>query len=83
MRNGSQAVRLLLGLTCAWALVPVTGVGLYRNGSGQVLRPMYLAGIPDCGFFLDAELITPLPPSEKTTSPGKKSGRKGAGRTSI
>jgi hypothetical protein len=81
-KKGHKAVLVLLALTCAWALVPVTGAGLYRNGSGQVFFDLwYLLGFLICGFFLMHELITPLPPKEKDeTSPGKKSGRMGFGR---
>ena len=84
-KKGHKAVLVLLALTCAWALVPVSGVGLYRNGSGQVFFDLwYLLGFLIFGFFLMHELITPLPPKEQDeTSPGKKSGREGAGRTSM
>ena len=84
-KTGHKAVLVLLALTCAWALVPVTGVGLYRNGSGQVFFDLwYLLGFLICGFFLMHELITPLPPKEKDeTSPGKRSGREGTGRRPI
>lgn len=79
--KGHKAVLVLLALFCAYALVPVFGAGLYRNGSGQVFFDLwYLVGFMILAFFLMHELITPLPPKEKDeTSPGKRSGREGAG----
>jgi hypothetical protein len=81
-KKGHKAVLVLLALLCAYALVPVLGTGLYRNGSGQVFFDLwYLVGFMVIAFFLMHELITPLPPKEKDeTSPGKKSGRMGFGR---
>ena len=80
--KGHKAVRILLALFCAYALLPVLGTGLYRNGSGQVFfENWYLLGFLVVSFFLMHELITPLPRREKDeTSPGKKSGREGSGR---
>ncbi|MEO8055310.1 MAG: hypothetical protein ABI768_09155 [Acidobacteriota bacterium] len=84
-KKGHIAVLVLLALFCAWALVPVSGAGLYRNGSGQVFFDLwYLLGFMILAFFLMHELITPLPPKAKDeTSPGKKSGRMGFGRRPV
>ena len=78
--KGHKAVRILLALFCAYALVPALGTGLYRNGSGQVFFDLwYLIGFMVIGFFLMHELITPLPPKDETSS-GKRSGREGSGQ---
>jgi hypothetical protein len=78
--KGHKAVHVLLALVGAFALLPVFGAGLYRNGSGQVFFDVwYLIGFMVIGFFLMHELITPLPPKSET-SPGKRSGREGSGR---
>jgi hypothetical protein len=78
--KGHKAVLVLLALFCAYALVPVFGIGLYRNGSGQTFFELwYLVGFMIIAFFLMHELITPLPPKDET-SPGKRSGREGHGR---
>jgi hypothetical protein len=79
--KGHKAVRFLLALFGAFALLPAFGAGLYRNGSGQVFFDLwYLLGFMVIAFFLMHELITPLPPGKKDrTSPGKKSGREGSG----
>ncbi len=78
--KGHKAVLVLLALVGAFALLPVFGAGLYRNGSGQVFFDVwYLIGFMVIGFFLMHELITPLPPKDET-SPGKRPGREGSGR---
>lgn len=78
--KGHKAVLVLLALVGVFALLPVFGAGLYRNGSGQVFFDVwYLIGFMVIGFFLMHELITPLPPKNET-SPGKRSGREGSGR---
>jgi hypothetical protein len=81
-KKGHGALRALLIAFVAYALVPLFGVGRYRNGSGQTFfENWYLLGFLVVSFFLMHELITPLPPKEKDeTSPGKKSGREGSGR---
>ena len=82
-KKGHKAVRILLALFCAYALLPVFGTGLYRNGSGQVFFDLwYLIGFMLIGFFLMHELITPLPPKDET-SRGKRSGREGSGRRPV
>jgi len=83
--KGHKAVRVLLALFCAYALLPVFGTGLYRNGSRQVFfENWYLLGFLVVSFFLMHELITPLPPGKKDeTSPGKRSGREGGGRRAF
>ena len=79
--KGHKAVLVLLALFCAYALVPVFGMGLYRNGSGQVFFDTpYLIGFMVLAFFLMHELITPLPP-KKETGGAATSGRMGSGRT--
>ncbi|HTS03915.1 MAG TPA: hypothetical protein VMN04_15435 [Thermoanaerobaculia bacterium] len=79
-KKGHKAVLVLLGLFLAWALIPVFGVGMYRNGSGQIFFDLwYLIGFMVVAFFLMHELITPLPPKDETAT-GKKSGREGSGR---
>ncbi len=61
--KGHRAVLVLLAAFCLYALVPVFGVGRYRNGSGQVFfENWYLLGFLVVSFFLMHELITPLPP---------------------
>jgi hypothetical protein len=78
--KGHRAVLVLLALFCAYALIPVFGVGMYRNGSGQIFFDLwYLLGFMIVAFFLMHELITPLPPKDETSSV-KKSGREGTGR---
>jgi hypothetical protein len=82
-KKGHKAVLVLLAAFLGFALVPVFGIGLYRNGSGQVFFDLwYLIGFMITGFFLMHELITPLPPKEKTSG-GMKSGREGRGRPSV
>ena len=77
--KGHKAVLVLLALFCAYALVPVAGVGMYRNGSGQIFfETWYLLGFLIVSFFLMHELITPLPPKEDTSG-AAKSGRAGGG----
>lgn len=62
-KKGHKAVLVLLLAFCLYALVPVFGVGRYRNGSGQVFfENWYLLGFLVVSFFLMHELITPLPP---------------------
>ena len=46
-------------------MLPVFGVGFYRNGSGQLFFQLwYLVGFMVIAFFLMHELITPLPPKD-------------------
>jgi hypothetical protein len=79
--TGHKAIRFLLAAFCAFAVIPVFGVGIYRNGSGQVFFDLwYLMGFMVVAFFLMHELITPLPAKKEEPSSGKKSGRMGAGR---
>ena len=62
-KKGHKAVLILLVAFAVYALVPVFGPGLYRNGSGQVFfENWYLLGFLVVSFFLMHELITPLPP---------------------
>jgi hypothetical protein len=62
-KHGHKAVLVLLVAFCAYSLVPVFGVGFYRNGSGQKFFDLwYLLGFMIVAFFLMHELITPLPP---------------------
>lgn len=78
-KKGHHAVLLLLAVFVAYALIPVTGIGRYRNGSGQVFfEEWYLLGFLVVSFFLMHELITPLPPKD-STSGAAKSGRAGGG----
>lgn len=81
-KHGHKAVLVLLAVNGAYALLPLFGVGFYRNGSGQKFFELwYLLGFMIVAFFLMHELITPLPPKAKDeTSPGKRSGREGTGR---
>lgn len=68
-KHGHKAVLVLLAVFCAYAVVPVFGVGFYRNGSGQKFFELwYLVGFMIVAFFLMHELITPLPP--KSPPPG-------------
>jgi hypothetical protein len=63
--KGHKAVRIFLFALLAYAALPVFGVGLYRNGSGQVFFTLwYLIGFMILAFFLMHELITPLPPKD-------------------
>ena len=78
-KKGHKAVLVLLALFCAYALIPVFGVGMYRNGSGQVFFELwFLIGFMILGFFLMHELITPLPPKGETGG-AATSGRAGSG----
>ncbi|MGA7990391.1 MAG: hypothetical protein WCC53_03060 [Thermoanaerobaculia bacterium] len=68
-KHGHKAVLVLLAVFCAYAVVPVFGVGFYRNGSGQKFFDVwYLIGFMIVAFFLMHELITPLPPKD----PGRR-----------
>ncbi len=79
--KGHKAVLVLLALFCAYALIPVFGVGMYRNGSGQVFFDLwYLIGFMIVAFFLMHELITPLPPKDETSGAAKSGREGGAGR---
>jgi len=63
--KGHKAVLIFLFALCAYALLPVFGVGFYRNGSGQLFFQLwYLVGFMIIAFFLMHELITPLPPRD-------------------
>jgi hypothetical protein len=58
-------VLIFLLALCAYATLPVFGVGFYRNGSGQLFFQLwYLIGFMVIAFFLMHELITPLPPRD-------------------
>jgi hypothetical protein len=62
-KHGHKAVLVLFVAFSAYSLVPVFGVGFYRNGSGQKFFDLwYLLGFMIVAFFLMHELITPLPP---------------------
>jgi hypothetical protein len=62
--KGHKAVLVFLIALCAYSVLPVFGVGFYRNGSGQLFFQLwYLAGFMVIAFFLMHELITPLPPN--------------------
>jgi hypothetical protein len=64
-KKGHKAVLIFLVALLAYALLPVFGVGFYRNGSGQVFFTLwYLIGFMVLAFFLMHELITPLPPKD-------------------
>ena len=79
--KGHKAVLVLLGLFCAWALIPVFGVGMYRNGSGQIFFDLwYLIGFMIVAFFLMHELITPLPPKGEQSGAAKSGRAGGSGR---
>jgi hypothetical protein len=59
-----KAVRYLLIALLACAVLPVFGVGLYTNSSGDRLFSLpYLLVFMGIAFFLMHEVITPLPPS--------------------
>jgi hypothetical protein len=63
--KGHKAVLIFLFALCAYALLPVFGVGFYRNGSNQLFFQLwYLVGFMIIAFFLMHELITPLPPRD-------------------
>jgi hypothetical protein len=63
--KGHKAVLIFLFALLAYALLPVFGVGFYRNGSGQLFFTLwYLVGFMIIAFFLMHELITPLPPKD-------------------
>jgi hypothetical protein len=63
--KGHKAVLVFLVALCAWATLPVFGVGSYRNGSGQLFFDLwYLVVFMVIAFFLMHELITPLPPKD-------------------
>ena len=70
-RKGHKAVQLLLVALCAYGVLPVFGIGFYRNGSNQLFFQLwYLIGFMVIAFFLMHELITPLPPKETGERPG-------------
>jgi hypothetical protein len=63
--KGHKAVLIFLIALCAYAVLPVFGVGFYRNGSGQLFFQLwYLVGFMLIAFLLMHELITPLPPKD-------------------
>ena len=63
--KGHKAVLIFLVALLAYSLLPVFGVGFYRNGSGQLFFQLwYLVGFMVIAFFLMHELITPLPPKD-------------------
>ena len=63
--KGHKAVLIFLVALLAYSLLPVFGVGFYRNGSGQLFFQLwYLIGFMVIAFFLMHELITPLPPKD-------------------
>jgi hypothetical protein len=63
--KGHKAVLVFLAALCLYSVLPVFGVGFYRNGSGQLFFQLwYLVGFMLIGFLLMHELITPLPPKE-------------------
>jgi hypothetical protein len=67
-KKGHKAVLVLLVALALYALVPVFGIGRYRNGSGQVFfENWYLLGFLVVSFFLMHELITPLPPKSPSS----------------
>ncbi len=67
-KKGHKAVLVLLAAFCLYALVPVFGIGRYRNGSGQVFfENWYMLGFLVVSFFLMHELITPLPPKSPSS----------------
>jgi hypothetical protein len=60
-----KAVLLFLVALCAYSVLPVFGIGFYRNGSNQLFFQLwYLIGFMVIAFFLMHELITPLPPKD-------------------
>ena len=66
--KGHKAVLVFLAALCLYSVLPVFGVGFYRNGSGQLFFQLwYLVGFMLIGFVLMHELITPLPPKDKRT----------------
>jgi hypothetical protein len=66
--KGHKAVLVFLAALCLYSVLPVFGVGFYRNGSGQLFFQLwYLVGFMLIGFLLMHELITPLPPKDKRT----------------
>ncbi len=63
--KGHKAVLIFLFALVAYSILPVFGVGFYRNGSGQLFFQLwYLIGFMVIAFFLMHELITPLPPKD-------------------
>lgn len=66
--KGHKAVLVFLAALCLYSVLPVFGVGFYRNSSGQLFFQLwYLVGFMLIGFLLMHELITPLPPKESGT----------------
>ena len=67
--KGHKAVLVFLAALCLYSVLPVFGVGFYRNSSGQLFFQLwYLVGFMLIGFLLMHELITPLPPKESGKS---------------
>ena len=63
---GHKGLRWLVLALLAYMVLPLVGVGLYQNGSGQSFFALwYVIGFMVLGFFLMHELITPFPGTQR------------------
>ena len=64
--HGHKMVLLFLVALAAYSTLPIFGVGLYRNSSGDRFFSLwYMLGFLVIAFFLMHEFITPIPPKDK------------------
>lgn len=62
-----KALFFFLFALAAYAMLPLVGVGFYRNGSGDRFFSLwYMIGFLLIAFFLMHEFITPVPPKDAT-----------------
>ena len=60
------AVKLILILLAGWAVLPVFGIGLWKNSSGDLSFDLwYLIVFMLIAFALMHEFITPLPAGDR------------------
>jgi hypothetical protein len=63
--HGAFLVKLFLFANLAWLVLPVFGIGIYKNGSGDISFDLwYLIAFLVLAFLLMHEIITPMPPKE-------------------
>lgn len=60
------AVKLILILLAGWAVLPVFGIGLWKNSSGDLSFDLwYLIVFMLIAFALMHEFITPMPAADR------------------
>jgi hypothetical protein len=64
--HGALLVKIFLFANLAWLVLPVVGIGTYRNASGDLsFHLWYLIAFLILAFLLMHEIITPMPPKEE------------------